>query len=166
MELDEVYKQYFNDIYRYVYSLSGNSSISEEITQETFFKALKAIDKYEGDKDIRAWLFSIAKNAYFSYYKKNKRNVALEEDQNVRNEVNFDEKLIDTEIAFRIHRYVHSMNEPYKEVFTLRVFGELPFEKIGTLFGKSPGWARVIFHRAKKQILEKMEVMEDATNEL
>lgn len=164
MGLDEVYKQYFNDIYHYVYSLSGNGNISEEITQETFFKALKAIDKYDGVKDIRAWLFSIAKNTYFSYYKKARRSVDFEEKQEVISGVSFEEKIIDAEVAFRIHQYVHSMKEPYKEVFTLRVFGELPFEKIGALFGKSSGWARVIFHRAKEQIVKKMEAIENAAD--
>jgi len=60
------------------------------------------------------------------------------------------------EDAFAVHQFLHSMKEPYKEVFSLRTFGELSFEKIGRLFGKSAGWARVTFYRARKQILEYM----------
>ena len=71
-----------------------------------------------------------------------------------------EEKVEDGETAFAIHQFLHSMAEPYKEVFTLRVFGELPYEKIGRLFGKSAGWARVTFYRAKVQISEHMEAME------
>ena len=65
--------------------------------------------------------------------------------------------LLTKESAFEIHRVLHELEEPYKEVFTLRVFGELPFDKIGMLFGKSPSWARVVFYRAKTQIKEYME---------
>ena len=71
------------------------------------------------------------------------------------------EQIIDRERAFQVHRFLHGMREPYKEVFTLRVFGELPFEKIGLLFGKTPSWARVTFYRAKKQIIEYMEGIEN-----
>ena len=67
------------------------------------------------------------------------------------------ERMIDQELAFQIHQYLHQMKEPYKEVFLLRVFGELSFEKIGILFGKSASWARVTYYRAKVQIHEYME---------
>ena len=75
--------------------------------------------------------------------------------------VQFTEKLEDEEQAFRIHQFLHRMNDPYKEVFSLRVFGELPFERIGQLFGKSSSWARVTYHRARKQIMEYMEGLEN-----
>lgn len=71
------------------------------------------------------------------------------------------QKLADEETAFRIHQYLHEMKEPYKEVFSLRVFGELSFEKISLIFGKSPSWARVVFYRAKEQLKEYMEVIDD-----
>lgn len=81
-------------------------------------------------------------------------------------QVDFTEQFVDEESAFLIHRFLHSMEEPYKEVFNLRVFGELPFEKIGRIFGKSSGWARVTFYRAKKRILEYMEAMENEGDQL
>ena len=74
--------------------------------------------------------------------------------------VHVEDKLVNEEDAFLIHQYLHSMKEPYTEVFSLRVFGELSFEKIGQLFGKNSSWARVTFYRAKKQIAEHMEVIE------
>lgn len=64
---------------------------------------------------------------------------------------------MDRDTAFEIHQFLYAMEEPYKEVFSLRVFGELPFEKIGKLFGKSAGWARVTYYRAKQKILTHME---------
>ncbi len=161
MDFDKIYQLYFKDVFIYIRSLSINEDVAEEITQETFVKALKSIDNFDGSKDIRAWLFTIAKNTYFTYYKRQK----IFADSEVPDEIpSIESSLVDhflnEESAFLIHRFLHSMDEPYKEVFSLRVFGELPFEKIGLLFGKSPGWARVTFYRAKKQILEYMEAIE------
>lgn len=75
MDFEEIYNLYLRDVFLYIKSLSGNESMAEEIVQETFFKALRAIDSFDGSKDIRAWLFTIAKNTYFSYYKRNKKHI-------------------------------------------------------------------------------------------
>ncbi len=165
MDFEQIYQLYFHDVFLYLCSLSANEYIAEEITQETFTKALKSIDTFDGAKDIRAWLFTIAKNTYYTFCKRQKI-YADEEISEDAADVRFDfaEQFVDEENAFLIHRFLHDMNEPYKEVFSLRVFGELSFEKIGVLFGKSPGWARVTFYRAKKQIVEYMEAIEHEKN--
>ncbi|MGE8035858.1 RNA polymerase sigma factor [Lysinibacillus sp. NPDC093692] len=155
MDFEEIYQEYFKEIYLFIKSLSNDASIAEEIMQEAFFKALKAIEKFDGTKDIRAWLFTIAKNTYFSHYKRNKRQIDL--DVVEESGVQIVSHLMNEEDAFAVHQFLHSMKEPYKEVFSLRTFGELPFEKIGLLFGKSAGWARVTYYRARKQIIEYME---------
>lgn len=158
MDFEGIYTAYFKDVYLYLRSLSSNEDTAEELTQEVFSKALKSLDSFDGSKDIRAWLFTIAKNTYFTFCKRQKLFVNEElikcmPDQRVQ----FTEQLEDEEQAFRIHQFLHEMSDPYKEVFTLRVFGELTFEKIGLLFSKSPVWARVTYHRARKQIIEYME---------
>ncbi len=135
MDFDKIYQLYFKDVFIYIRSLSINEDVAEEITQETFVKALKSIDNFDGSKDIRAWLFTIAKNTYFTYYKRQK----IFADSEVPDEIpSIESSLVDhflnEESAFLIHRFLHSMDEPYKEVFSLRVFGELPFEKIGEPF--------------------------------
>ncbi len=155
LDFEQIYQRYFHDIYLYIKSLSNNESIAEEITQEAFFKALKAIDSFDASTDIRAWLFTIAKNTYFSHYKRNKKHLDFTEEHSTG--VQLVNHIINEEEAFIIHQFLHSMDEPYKEVFSLRMFGELPFEKIGKLFGKSDGWARVTFYRARKQIIAYME---------
>lgn len=161
MDFEEIYTVYFKDIYLYLRSLSASEDMAEELTQEVFSKALKALDSFDGSKDIRAWLFSIAKNAYFTLCRQRKRIESVEVPEQMPDlNVRFVEQLEDEERAFLIHRFLHTMKEPYKEVFSLRVFGELSFEKIGLLFGKSPGWARVTYHRARKQIMEYMEELE------
>lgn len=167
MDFDYIYQFYFKDVFLYLRGLSANEDIAEEITQETFVKALTSIHKFDGSKDIRAWLFTIARNTYYSYCRRQKI-YAYEEmtDDAAAVQVDFTEQFVDEESAFLIHQFLHSMEEPYKEVFNLRVFGELPFEKIGRIFGKSSGWARVTFYRAKKRILEYMEAMENERDQL
>ncbi len=167
MDFGSVYCAYFRDVFLYSCSLSGNESIAEEIAQETFVKALRAIDRFDGSKDIRAWLFTIAKNTYFTYCKRQKIYAdEMLSEYTADIQADFTERLADEESAFRIHQFLHDMDEPYKEVFSLRVFGELPFDRIGELFGKRSGWARVTYYRAKKKIFECMEAMEDEKDQL
>lgn len=167
MEFEDIYRKYFRDVYRFSLSLTQDRALAEEIAQDTFFRALKALDKFDGSKDIRAWLFTIARNAYYSYCRAHKRTLSQEDlPQDLADSVRIEERVEDEESAFAIHQFLHSMEEPYKEVFSLRVFGELPFEKIGRLFGKSANWARVTFYRAKVQIIEHMEAMDHERNQL
>ena len=161
MEFEEIYERHFRDVYRFALSLTQDRALAEEIAQDTFFKALKALDRFDGSKDIRAWLFTIARNAWYDYCRANKRTAPQEElPQELPDSVRIEERIQDEESAFAIHQFLHHMEEPYKEVFSLRVFGELPYEKIGRLFGKSANWARVTFYRAKVQIIAHMEAME------
>ncbi|MDQ0272893.1 RNA polymerase sigma factor [Cytobacillus purgationiresistens] len=159
MGFEEIYREYFKEVYLYIKSLSHDESIAEEITQEAFFKVLKSIETFDGSKDLRAWLFTIAKNTYFSHYKRKKRQIDLDVKEEPSTGVQIVKHLMNEEDAFTVHQFLHLMDEPYKEVFSLRTFGELPYEKIGRLFGKSAGWARVTFYRARKKIIEYMEEM-------
>ncbi|MGG0516757.1 RNA polymerase subunit sigma [Bacillus pseudomycoides] len=157
MSFEEIYHAYFQDVYLYIRSLTHDENIAEEITQEAFFKALKSIESFNGTKDIRAWLFTIARNTYFSYYKKKKWQMDSDVTDELSTGVTVLDYLISEEEAFIVHQFLHDMEEPYKEVFSLRTFGELPFDKIGKLFGKSASWARVTFYRAKNKIRAYME---------
>lgn len=159
MDFEETYRSYFHNVYLYVRSLTSDAALAEEVTQDTFVKALQAIDRYDGQKDILAWLFTIARNTYFSHCRKY-RYVSNEPVPEACDDTMV-EQLMDQEQAYLIHAFLHSMKEPYKEVFSLRVFGELPFGMIGKIFGKSEGWARVTYHRARKQIMEYMEELDN-----
>ncbi len=155
-ELAEIYERYFKDVYLFVYSLSKNQHVAEDITSETFLKAMRALDSFKGESDIKVWLFQIAKNTYYSYLRKNKRVVPTEAFNKESDGRNIEKKLLDKENAFEIHKILHKLPEPYKEVFTLRVFGELSYKEIGEVFGKTDNWACVTFYRARKKINEKM----------
>lgn len=157
-KMEEVYRQYFDDVFRYLRGISGDEKLAEELTEETFFKALKGIKTFRGDCDIRVWLCQIAKNTYFSYWKKSKREETIEGKEDfLPTEKNMEQLLVEKEMAFSLHEILHEIAEPYKEVFSLRVFGELSFKKIGLLFGKSEHWACVTYHRAKSKIQKGME---------
>lgn len=152
-EFEEVYRLYFRDVYRYCLALTRDEQTAEEVTQETFFKALNAIDKFDGRCKLYVWLCQIAKNTYFSMGSRGKRQEILPEEPGE----NLEERLLTKESAFEIHRILHSLEEPYKEVFSLRTFGELPFRQIGELFGKTESWARVTYHRARLKIKEELQ---------
>lgn len=156
-EIEKIYDIYFKDIYLYIYSLSGNKHIAEDITSETFIKAMNSIDSFKGNSDIRVWLCQIAKNTYYSYLRKNKKLVSIDSLPEQEDDLNIEKKICVSEESMKVHEILHSLNEPYKEVFTLRVFGELSFKQIASLFGKSDNWACVTYHRARNKIKERLE---------
>lgn len=160
-QFERVYREYFSDVYAYILKLSGSADTAEEITSETFFKALNAIDSFRGDCEIRVWLCRIAKNCYFSHLKKSKRLAPLD-DAGPPAEDPVEERLINSAEAERVRSALHLLPEPYKEVFMWRVFAQMSFRQIGEVFGKSENWACVTYHRARKMILAKME---DENNE-
>ena len=148
MNIEELYRTYFDIVYRYIRSISQDGSLAEEVTQETFFKALKKADQFRGDCDVRVWLCQIAKNTLYDHLKKQKKQLLgderLEEAESADGEL-LEEKLAQRSQAMEIHKVLHRLSEPYKEVFSLRTFGELTFREIGMLFGKSENWARVTY---------------------
>ena len=159
-EFEKIYRTYFNDVYLYIRRLSGDENIAEEITSETFFKAMRGISSFRGDCDIRVWLCQISKNCYYTYLKKSKQMNSIDdvelsalpsEDHTI------EEQYMRREEAARIRTVLHNIPEPYKEVFMWRVFAELSFRQIGQIFGKSENWACVTYHRAKTMIKSRLE---------
>lgn len=154
-EIEIIYAQHFQSVYRYVLSLCRNETVAEDITSETFLKAIDTIDKFKGDCSVKVWLCQIAKNTYFSLLKKTKGNVSLDLEIEIESKnSDFTEKLLDKASALEIHRCLRGLKEPYKEVFSLRTFGELSFAEIAELFHKTENWARVTYHRAKLKLKE------------
>ncbi len=153
---EEVYELYFKDVYLFVYSLSKDKEIAEDITSETFLKALNSLDTYRGDSDVKVWLFQIAKNSYFSYLRKYQKVTALDTISEIEDTLNIEKIVSTADESMTIHKVLHELPEPYKEVFTLRVFGNLSFKQIGEVFKKTDNWACVTFYRAKQKIRDEM----------
>ncbi len=159
MEFEQIYSTYFKSVYRYIWKLSGDENIAEEITSETFLKAMKSIGDFRNECDMRVWICQIAKNTYYSYLKKNHRTVSVDETelQSITDPNAFiDEQIGIQDEAQQIRKALHTMSDPYKEVFMWRVFGELSFKEIGALYGKTDNWACVTYHRARKMIQDKI----------
>ena len=155
-DFDKIYAEYYSEVYKFVLTLCQNPTLAEEITQESFFKALKSIDSFNGNCKLSTWLCKIARNTFYSYTKKHNRQVDYPLDAILSDE-NIEEQFADKEIAYAIHKVLHKLNEPYKEVFWLRIFGELSFAQIGALFEKTESWARVTYYRAKIMIREELQ---------
>ncbi|MBR5429392.1 MAG: RNA polymerase sigma factor [Firmicutes bacterium] len=155
MDLEQIYQDYFSKVYKYILSLSHDPLTAEEITQETFFKALKKIDGFRGECSLRVWLCQIAKNAYYDQLTRRARTEPAKVGELPA--AAFEDDLIAGLEAQAIRRVLHGLREPYKEVFSLRVFGELSFAEIAELFEKSESWARVTYHRARLMIREGLE---------
>ena len=157
-DFEAIYVQHFDGVYKYVFSLCRNETMAEEITQETFYRAMEHIDKFEGKCKLYVWLCQIAKNTFLTYAKKQKRHVSETDiDLSKQIEPSFENEILDKETVWKLHKLLHKLSDPYKEVFSLRVFGELPFSQIGELFGKSDSWARLIFYRAKKELRRNLD---------
>ncbi len=160
MDFEELYRTYFSDVYQYIRKLSGSEHMAEEITEETFYKALRKIESFRGDCDIRVWLCQIAKNSYYSHLRKSGHQISLEDaalQDTADPEAVVDEAITAHDEAFQIRVLLHTLSDPYKEVFMWRVFAELSFKEIGRLYGKSDNWACVTYHRARNMLKERLE---------
>ena len=153
-DFEAIYRAYFADVYRYVLALSRDAQTAEEVTQETFVRALTAIDGFRGECQIRVWLCQIARNQYLSLCRERKK---FAEVPGETGDGGIEDGFADRETARRLHMLLHALPEPYKEVFSLRTFGELPFGQIGELFGKTESWARVTYFRARQKLKEALE---------
>lgn len=157
MSFEELYNAYFADVYRFILRLSGDANVAEEITCETFFKALRSVESFRGDCSPRVWLCQIAKNCFYSYLKKQKRTVSIDELSDLPDSASVEEDVTKKLEAERIKSLLHTLPDPYKEVFMWRVYAELSFKQIARIFGKTDNWACVTYHRAKLMIRQRLE---------
>lgn len=145
----------YEAVYRYTLYLCRNESEAQDITQETFLKAMQEKNGFKGNSSVYTWLCAIAKNVWLEKMRKQNRLIPMEEEMPEHGN-SIEEKISNEDTAMQVHKLLHTIEEPYKEVFSLRVFGQLSFAKIAEIFGKTESWARVTYHRARKQIIEKM----------
>ena len=158
MDIETIYRLYFRDVCLFLQGLTRSETLAEELTQETFFRALDGLKDYDGKQDVRAWLFTVARNAYYDHCRRTKHAAPLEDaEAKAADSPDIAQLLVDKDAAFTAHQCLHALEEPYKEVFSLRVFGELPFDRIGAIFGHNAAWARVTYYRAKTRLQTMLE---------
>ena len=156
-DFTEIYDLYADKVYHYLLGLSRDRHRAEELTQETFLKALQNIEQYEGRSSFYTWLCRIVKNLFLNEEKKRKRSVSWTGEGTEQEAIFPDYTLIDRETLLYIHKALHQLKEPYREVFSLKIFGELKYREIADIFGKTESWAKVTFFRAKERIVKEME---------
>lgn len=143
----------YEAVYRYALGLCRSEADAQDVTQETFLKAMTAAGDFAGGSSLYTWLCAIAKNLWYNRCKKLGRELPLDWDgQTATGDV--EQAAEDRDAFLAVHRVLHTLDEPYKEVFSLRAYGQLSFGEIASLFGKTEGWARVTYHRARKAILD------------
>lgn len=153
--MDKIYQQYAQTVYKYLISVTHNEDLAEDLTQETFYQAIRSIDRFDGKCKISTWLCAIAKNLYLSYLRKHKEHEDVDEMEipvgSAENDVMQSLGKMD------LLRKFHGLEEPYREVTYLRVFGGLSFAEIGEILGKTENWARVTFYRGKEKLRKEVE---------
>ena len=154
-DMDAVYRQHFRMVYQYLMSLTHQPDVAEELAQETFCQAVSSIHRYDGSCKITTWLCAIAKNEYLKHLRKQKKIDGFDNAE-IADISNLEEKLSDKDTALRIHKYLHILDEPYREVFILKVFAELSYKEIAEIFDKKETWVRVTYYRAKVRLLERL----------
>ncbi len=155
-DIEKVYEEYFETVYKYLFCLTHNSDLSEELTQETFYRAVQKIGSFKEECKISVWLCQIAKNLWYDEIKKDKKiNKANEEELGlITSNENLEDIIISNEEKMELYRKMQKLDELTREVIYLRITGELSFKEIGTILNKTENWARVTFYRGKNRMRE------------
>lgn len=154
-DMEQIYKQYFETVNKYLFCLTHNSDISEELTQETFYRAVKKINTFKGDCKMSVWLCQIAKNLWYDELKKKKKVENIGDEMlSIQSEDKLEEKVILNESKVELYKKIQKLDKQTREVIYLRITGELSFKEIGDILNKTENWARVTFYRGKQKLKE------------
>lgn len=156
MDIEKIYRMYFDDLYRFLLYLCKNKEVAQDICSGSFIKAMKNIERIDDDK-VKSYLFQIGKNTYYNYYKKNKRILLTENIEDFDLALgSFEKDILEKESLSILEKAIDKLENPYKDVVRLRL-NDLSFKEIGEIYKKNQNWACVIYHRAKEQLKKLME---------
>lgn len=151
--LEEIYRRHAATVYKYLLSLCRDGHTAEELTQETFYQAVRSIDRFDGSCQVSTWLCQIAKHLFYQQLRKSRRETPLPEDDGALPPLpSAEEEVLDQSGRLDLLRRVHELPEPGREVVYLRIFGSLSFREIGQVLGKTETWARVTYYRCKERL--------------
>lgn len=155
-DIEKIYEEYFETVNKYLFCLTHNNDISEELTQETFYRAVKKINTFKGECKISVWLCEIAKNLWYDECRKNKKVITTNEKElfEVQALNNTEDKIIQKEEKVLLYKKMQMLDDQTREVMYLRITGELSFKEIGIILNKTENWARVTFYRGKQKLKE------------
>lgn len=151
-DMEQIYQQYAKTVYKFLMSQCHNESLAEELTQETFYQAVRSIHRFDGSCKISVWLCQIAKHLWYQHLQKHKRQIPGREVDSDLTVSSAEEETLAREGHLELLKQIHSLSEPAREVVYLRAFGGLSFREIGDVLGKTENWARVTFYRSKERL--------------
>jgi len=153
--IEAIYKEHARSVYRFLLSLSHDADTAEELTQETFYRAVCSIDKYDGSCKMSVWLCQIAKHVWYQELRKRNRYAAQELTEDIPDDSSTPEQsaLLKSD-KLSLYKAIHALSGPMREVVHMTLSGEFSFSEIGAFLGKSENWARTTFYRAKQKIME------------
>ncbi len=154
-QVERLYDEYSNGVYRYLLSMCHDPQAAEDILQSTFLQVLGGYAGFRGDCTARTWIFTIARNEYFRYLRKNPSHAPL--DETIPASGDLAQDYTDRERIRRIFKYIENLEEPLRTLMSLRILGGLSFAEISSILGKSEVWARVTFMRCKNKLLDQLE---------
>lgn len=153
-DMEKIYEEYFETVNKYLFCLTHNDYISEELTQETFYKAVKKIDTYKGDCKMSVWLCQIAKNLWYDQCRKNKKIVETKDLTNIHDADLVEDSVISNDEKMNLYKKMQKLDDKTREVMYLRITGELSFKEIGIILNQTENWTRVTFYRGKNKLKE------------
>ncbi len=154
--IEKIYTENVETVRKYLFCLTHNDDIAEELTQETFYRAIRKINSFKNNSKISTWLCQIAKNLWFDELKKNRKikNISEEEMLLIKSKDKVEDAVILRDNKLQLFKNMQKLDRDMKEVVQLRIIGELTFKEIGDVLGKTENWARVVFYRAKIKLKE------------
>ena len=150
--MNAIYRHHAQTVYKFLLSQTRDPGLAEELTQETFYQAVRSIDRFDGKCKVSVWLCQIAKHLWYQQLRKSGRETELPEESELPLVPSAEEETLDRSGRLDLLRRVHQLPEPGREVVYLRAFGGLSFREIGDVLGKTETWARVTFYRGKEKL--------------
>jgi len=159
-DLEKLYREYFETVYKYLFSITRNADLSEELTQETFYQAVKTYDSFRGESKVSVWLCQIAKHLWYKEYKlmSSQSSDSLEDLLDlIPSDIHVEQTVLDGDAKIQLYHKIQKLDEKTREVIYLRLTGELSFREIGEILEKNETWARVTFYRGKQKMMREEE---------
>lgn len=155
MDMDAIYKEYADIVFKYLMTLCYEEDTAQELTQEVFYQAVRSSERYDGSCKVSTWLCQIAKHMWYQELDRRKRKGTSELKEDLASSgADLSEQICLKEEKMELFRKVHILDETAKEVVLLRLTGAFSFREIGDIFGKNENWARVTFYRAKQKLVK------------
>ena len=151
-DMEKVYQRHAQTVYKFLLAQCHDPGLAEELTQETFYQAVRSVDRFDGSCKVSVWLCQIAKHLWYQYLRRHKRESPMPEAAPEAPTPSAEEGLLEREGKLDLLRQIHDLGTDAREVVYLRAFGGLTFREIGDVMGRTETWARVTFYRTKEKL--------------